>query len=52
VASLAWELNMLMAAKPVQAIGFPLLLPLAAFGERFPTRSGNGLLCVAKRIAR
>ncbi|MGZ3510448.1 MAG: class I SAM-dependent methyltransferase [Vulcanimicrobiaceae bacterium] len=52
LASLAWELNMLMAAKPVQAIGFPILLPLAAMGEKFRSRKGNGLLCVARRLPR
>jgi SAM-dependent methyltransferase len=50
LASLAWELNMLSAAKPIQAVAFPLLMGLTVLGERLPSARYNGLLCVATRL--
>ena len=49
--SLAWELNMLVAAKPLQGIAFPVLMALTVAGERVPSRRYNGLLFIAKRTA-
>jgi SAM-dependent methyltransferase len=49
IATLAWELNMLSAVTAFQALSFPMLLVLAVAGERFPSSTHNGLLCVAKR---
>lgn len=47
LASLAWELNMMAAAKPIQAAAFPVLMGLTVLGERLPSARYNGLLCVA-----
>ncbi len=51
LASLAWEINMLVAAKPLQAVVFPLALAGAMLGERLPSRHHNGLVLVARRRA-
>ncbi|MDQ6767511.1 MAG: class I SAM-dependent methyltransferase [Candidatus Eremiobacteraeota bacterium] len=48
-ASLAWELNMLAAATPLQAVVFPFLLIFAVIGERFASSRNNALLCAARR---
>lgn len=48
-ASLAWELNMLAAASPLQAVVFPFLLIFAIIGERFASFRNNALLCAARR---
>jgi SAM-dependent methyltransferase len=47
-ASLAWELNMLVAAHPVQALAFPLLMPFALAAERMPSKRHNGVIVVAQ----
>jgi SAM-dependent methyltransferase len=49
-ASLAWELNMMAAAKPIQAAVFPFLMGLTVVGERLPSARFNGLLAVATRL--
>ncbi len=51
-ASLAWELNMLCAGTPLQAVAFPPLMALAAVADSFPLKRGNGILLVAQREAR
>jgi 2-polyprenyl-3-methyl-5-hydroxy-6-metoxy-1,4-benzoquinol methylase len=48
-ASFAWELNMAIAATPIQAAFFLPLLALAALGGRAPGGRYNGMLCVARR---
>lgn len=51
-AAFAWELNMLVGAKPQQALVFPLLLALTLFADRFPTTHHNGILCVARKVGK
>lgn len=50
-AAFAWELNMLVGAKPQQAIVFPLLMVLTRLADRFPTTHHNGILCVAQKVS-
>jgi SAM-dependent methyltransferase len=47
--SLFWELNMLAAGRSLQAIVFPVSLLICSPYERLAGRSGNGVLCVARR---
>jgi SAM-dependent methyltransferase len=49
IAALAWELNMIISAKPIQAPLFPLLVGIAWLGEQMPFRKGNGLLLTARK---
>ncbi len=49
-AAFAWELNMLVAAKPQQALVFPLLLALTVVADRIPTTRHNGVLCIAEKL--
>jgi len=48
-ASLAWELNMLLAGSPVQAVCFPVLLAVATAGELLPSSTYNTFICEARR---
>ncbi len=47
--SLCWELNMFVAGKPIQGLIFPPSLVLCSLYERIAQRSGNGILCIAKK---
>jgi len=46
---LAWEINMLMAATPLQALLFPLLMCIAFVSEHLPFKRSNALIAVARR---
>jgi SAM-dependent methyltransferase len=48
IPSLAWDLNMLCAATPLQAVVFPFLMVAATIGELFPTAKHNALFGVAR----
>jgi SAM-dependent methyltransferase len=48
IPSLAWDLNMLCAATPLQAVVFPLLMLAATVGELIPTARHNALFGVAR----
>ncbi len=47
--SLFWELNMLVAGRPLQAAVFPLSLLICTPYERIAGKSGNGVLCIARK---
>lgn len=48
-ASFAWELNMVLAGTPIQAVCFPILLVLAIVGELLPSSAYNTYVCEARR---
>jgi SAM-dependent methyltransferase len=49
VFAFCWELNMLLAGNPLQALVFPVTLLATSLAERLPRRRGNTLVCVARR---
>lgn len=48
IPALAWDINMLYAATPLQALLFPILMLAATIGEHFPSKKHNALFCVAR----